>query len=108
MMFLIVFTVYNFLGFESYCWWNPSIDTQFAPGHSEESFLRIEPLMSENEVIELIGEPFEKYKTKDNKFIWYYSKDGKSKWGDWAWLSRSVYFDANQRVTKIASSICYD
>lgn len=105
---LVVFAAYSFIGFESYCWWNPSIDTQFAPKYSEELFLRIKPQMSEDEVVQLIGEPFEKYKTKDNVVIWYYSKDGKSKWGDWAWLNRGVYFDTHNRVVKTASSICYD
>ena len=107
-VFFILLAAYYSLGFESYCWWNPSIDTQFAPKYSEELFLTIKSKMSEDEVGKAIGEPFEKYKKERRIVIWYYSKDGKSKGGDWAWLNRAVYFDTNQRVIKTASSICYD
>ena len=107
-VFLVVFAAYNFIGFERYCWWNPTIDTQFTPKYSDDLFLMIKPQMSEEDVVKLIGEPFKKYKTKDNVFLWYYSKDGKCEWCDWAWLNKVVHFDAHQRVIKTASWIVYD
>ena len=57
-LFLFVFFIYAICGFESYCWWNPYVDTFFTRDFSEEGYGRISPGMSSDEVRENIGEPF--------------------------------------------------
>lgn len=105
---ILAFVAYFLIGFESYCWWNPSIDTQFTQNYSEEKFLSIKQGMTEDQVAKLVGEPFSKHHEKRADIvIWYYSTDGKSKWGDWAWLSKGVYFQ-NKHVIKTESSVVYD
>ncbi|WP_163341216.1 hypothetical protein [Desulfopila sp. IMCC35008] len=100
---------YALLGFETYCWWNPTIDTQFSPGYDESKFSSIEPGMSEEYIIELLGEPFTKNVLEDEGAEdWYFSNDGKSEWGDWAWLVRVVRFDKNSKVIKTIESVRYD
>jgi hypothetical protein len=103
-----IFRLYLSFGWETYCWWNPTIDTNFAPNYSEERFSLIKQGMTADEVIGLIGEPLKKFPWEDNIEIWSYSQDGKSKIGDWAWINIGVLFDTNHRVIKTASSIVYD
>ncbi|MBL0378200.1 MAG: hypothetical protein JKP90_00795 [Desulfofustis sp. PB-SRB1] len=53
--------LYLSFGWETYCWWNPTIDTNFAPNYSEERFSLIKQGMTADEVIGLIGEPLKKF-----------------------------------------------
>lgn len=83
-------------GIETYCPWNPAIDTEFTPGYSEKAFFSIQPGMTEAEVVALLGEPFGKniwnsWQGDDLPCdCWTYSSDGKCGWGDFAHLGRMV------------------
>lgn len=95
---------------ESYCFFYPSIDTRFAPGYSEASFNKIAVGMSKLEVEQKLGRPLDTgsvFVNGGGDELWYYTLDGKCKWGDWAWLKRVIRF-SNGRIVGIENRIAYD
>ena len=105
----------SLIGMESYCWWNPWIDTYCAPGFTEKAFNSITNGMTKAQIIILLGEPFGKipadgypYYKKDTVESWYYTGDGKCDWSDWAWLGRYVCYDENGNVTETSKVVHND
>jgi hypothetical protein len=94
-------------GGESYCPWNPYIDTRFPESFNIKNLDKIKVGMEKPEVIGLIGEPLYKrngaiewysingqrfYRNRDDIEVYIYSSDGASNFGDWAWLSIRIWF----------------
>lgn len=87
---------------EVYCHLYPAIDTTFAKSYTEEAFDRIRPGMTKEQVQELLGEPLSIVQNQDGSQTWWYSQDGRCKFGDFAWLGRSISFkkDSVEKVEK--------
>lgn len=68
-------------------------DTVYASGYSDEGFRRIRPGMSEQEVVDLLGAPLEKYSFEDDHGVqrvgWRYSKSAHGQ----SFRIRAVVFD---------------
>ena len=92
---------------ESYCIFWPSIDTVYAPGYSEEDFGKIDIGMTMDEVDSIMCVPLDVYTYQDGKVHVFYTADGKCRFGDFAWLGRSLILSNNQ-VIAIQSRIYYD
>src|SRR5262245_35323160 len=74
---------------ESYCFFYPTIDTQFASGYSEAAFSQITTGLTVQAVQQKLGPPLyiQQYSSGD---LWFYTLDAKCTWGDWAWLCRQL------------------
>ena len=102
-----VFLSWTIMGMETYCPWNPYIDTQFPELFNIDNLDKVKNGMEKPTVIELIGEPLRKSNLKDNRETYYYSRDGASKTGDWAWLQIKIEFQ-DSIVTDIHIEWVYD
>ncbi len=91
---------------EAYCFFDPSIDTRYAPGFSEPAFAKIDVGMIKEAVQGQLGQPL-RVQTQGVVETWSYSLDGKCSWGDWAWLCRAVVL-SNGTVISIEREIRYD
>ena len=101
--------VYLFLCYartESYCFFYPSIDTQYAPGFSEQAFSQIATGMTAEAVQLKLGTPLYIQHHSGGE-LWCYTLDGKCKWGDWAWLCRHVNL-RDGKVDEIINCTNYD
>lgn len=95
---------------ESYCVFSPGIDTQFAPGFSEQAFSQVQTGMTVQAVQQKLGLPLAVHRyVEDRKEgeIWSYTLDGKCKWGDWAWLRRQIAFREG-KVVEVIKRVSYD
>src|SRR6185369_13840979 len=96
-VFFALFALYFLWGYshsESYCFFNPGIDTKYAAGYSEQAFSEVTTGMTVETVQHKLGAPlYAQTNREDGRLEWYYTNDGKCKWGDWAWLVRAVYFN---------------
>lgn len=95
---------------ESYCFFYPSIDTQFAPGFSEQAFSQVATGMTMQAVQQKLGSPLyvQQYVENSNKGeLWFYTLDAKCKWGDWAWLCRQIDFREG-KVVEVIKRVSYD
>jgi hypothetical protein len=108
------FGVWFYSQLELYCFWNPTIDTYFAPRYSEAKFDNLRVGLSKKELLKQIGTPLLEisatwnYAGKEKAGnIWWYSDDHKCKWGDFAWLGRAVVIN-HGRVTEIIKCTNYD
>ena len=105
---LVLSFLWGYSHSESYCFFNPSIDTQYAAGYSEQAFSEITTGMTVQAVQQKLGVPLSAHANRESgRLEWYYTLDGKCKWGDWAWLVRAVYF-TNGRVTELVMTVAYD
>lgn len=95
-------------GIEGYFTPYPAIDTVFPPDYDEAKFLSIQPGDTQAEVLELIGEPLERAGYLGVRDTWIYSRDGAFGWWDFAWLFRSVEFDAEGIVLGLRIETHYD
>ena len=91
---------------ESYCFFYPGIDTQYSPGFSEQAFSQVTTGMTAQAVQQKLGAPLYIQHHADGD-LWFYTLDGKCKWGDWAWLCRQVNI-RDGKVNEIFSYISYD
>jgi outer membrane protein assembly factor BamE (lipoprotein component of BamABCDE complex) len=91
---------------ESYCFFYPSIDTRYAPGFSEQVFNSITTGMTAEAVQAKLGSPLH-VQPQPGGDLWFYTLDGKCKWGDWAWLCRLVNIRDGQ-VNEIVSETIYN
>lgn len=92
---------------ESYCFFCPSIDTMFAKGFTEESFDRIENGQTAAAVTEMLGQPIAMVTNRDGTIRLLYTEDGKCRFGDFAWLGRSVLI-SNGVVAATESQTYFD
>lgn len=91
-------------GPEGYFILYPAIDTRFAPGYSEANFRKVQPGMSKDEVLQLLGQPFNDVAHQ----AWIYSEDGAFPFWDFAWLARGINFDSEGRVIERSEHIFYN
>jgi outer membrane protein assembly factor BamE (lipoprotein component of BamABCDE complex) len=91
---------------ETYCFFYPSIDTRYTEGFTESKFAAIRVGMTQEEVVKLLGEPFDGASARASS-RWAYTQDGKCTWKDWAWLGREIVF-AKGRVVEIVARVYYD
>lgn len=105
LLVLIVLFALSGWGFEGYCYFYPSIGTQFAPGFSEEAFSKVQPGMSCTQVSNLLGAPLINTETRGVD-EWYYSLD-KASGPDFAWLVRIVE-STNGVVVRVVKEVAYD
>jgi hypothetical protein len=96
-----------FFGGESYCFWNPWIDTRTAPQFTEEGFDSLRGGMTTNEVAGILGPPLAHSDASEAIQHWRYTGAGKCRFSDWAWLSREVIF-VNGKVVRTEKRIYYD
>jgi acetyltransferase-like isoleucine patch superfamily enzyme len=92
---------------ESYCFFYPTIDTTFAKGFTEEHFDMIEKGQTTASVTELLGQPIEIETNRDGTMRSWYTQDGKCRFGDFAWLGRSVLI-SNGVVVSAESQTYFD
>ena len=92
---------------EAYCHFYPAIDTRFALHYSEAAFSKIHTGMGDDEVRKLIGEPLSVATNQAGVQTLWFSADGKCRWGDFAWLGRSVSI-SNRVVVSVERMIYYD
>lgn len=103
----IIYAVWAYSRLESYCFFYPAIDTEFAPDFSEQAFDQVVIDMGSNEVQSLLGKPLSITINQDGVETWWFTADGKCKWGDFAWLGRSVNL-SNNIVISTERRIYYD
>jgi len=75
---------------EVYCFFYPAIDTTFADKYSEAAFQGIRPGMTGDSVQQRLGKPLYIVESADESRTWWYSRDGRCWFGDFAWLGRSI------------------
>lgn len=93
---------------EAYCFFYPSIDTQYAPGFSEEKFLAIRVGDTAESVEKSLGLPLSRRADQGGIVVWKYTSDGKfAPFGDFAWLYRALTM-SNGLVIKIEKEILYN
>lgn len=92
---------------ETYCVFYPGIDTIYAVAYTEEAFDQIITGMKTEEVVRLIGRPLFVVSNEDGSETWWYSRDGKCKFGDFAWIGRSVQVRDSQ-VESTQKKVYYD
>ena len=99
--------VWCFAHSEMYCPVYPGIDTYYASGFSEANFKRVSLGLTANEVEGLLGKPLSILRRENGTEEWLFTADGKCKWGDFAWLCRSLVI-SNGLVISMERSIHYD
>jgi outer membrane protein assembly factor BamE (lipoprotein component of BamABCDE complex) len=84
----------------------PEIDTRMSDQFEESRFKEIKVGMDTAQVVALIGKPL----GKEGRTIqrWFWTLDGKCKWGDFAWMARAVVIDQNGKVKLIQESTRYE
>ena len=95
-----------FIPCESYNYIYPNIDTTYATGYTERGFSEIATGMHMQRVEQILGTPLIAWTNKSHA-AWYYTKDGKCAWGDFAWFVRTIYF-TNGCVENVERRIGYD
>lgn len=104
---LLVVGIWGYCHMEVYCFFCPSIDTTFSKAFSEESFSQVRPGMPKADVLKMLGEPLSIVEHPDQDETWWYSQDGRCRFGDFAWLGRSVRF-TNSVVMRAESKVYED
>ena len=95
---------------EGYCMVWPSIGTRYATAYSDRSFSRVEPGMTREQAVAILGSPLStgsrpapsgmtQWQRGDE--TWQYAQDSSARGGDWAWLSREVVFRDGIVVQKV-------
>lgn len=94
---------------ENSCSFYPSIDTVYAPGYRDAAFDRVLVGASADVVRAALGEPLwvARSEERPGEETWCYTLDGKCRWGDWAWLARSITL-RDGRVESKDKEIRYD
>jgi hypothetical protein len=108
---IIVIIFYMFTGgFEGICPWNILEDTRYSDNFNVYNINKVEIGMGEDKVIELIGDPYFPYsndKNTNGEYRQYWTSDGKSNFGDFAWLEIIIKFK-NNKVDDINIQWVYD
>ena len=101
---LMTFAVGHISFMEDYFYFSPYADTYVSKDFTEEKFNKIRVGYSEDEVLQIIGEPLSV--TQNN--LWHYTADGKCKKDDFAWMEYGIQFDNNGKVLKVLKYIAKD
>lgn len=104
---VLIFVLWAYGHMEAYCFFNPDIDTEYARGFSEQAFAQTTVGTSPSEVEAKLGKPLEVSKSPNGKETWWYSRDGKCWWGDFAWKGRALVI-SNGVVVEIIQQVFYD
>ena len=104
---VLLFALWVYGHMEAYCFFNPDIDTEYVSGFSEQRFAEATIGMRPSEVEDRLGKPLEVSKGQNGKETWWYSRDGKCWWGDFAWNGRAIVV-SNGVVVEIIHQIFYD
>jgi len=91
---------------EGYCYFYPSIDTQYADGYSEKDFSGLTVGMTKSEVDQIMCPPLHTWTNKSGLQV-YWTGDGKAPFGDFAWFGRGIEL-SNGVVTRVINRIYYD
>ena len=106
--YLVVLFIFLFICLvfftEGYFFPYPAIDTKFAPQYSEAQFEQIRLGMTKEEILTRLGPPL----NNPDDPSWVYSEDNAFPFWDFAWLVRSIQFNANGRVSQKNAFIAYD
>jgi hypothetical protein len=86
---------------------DPWIDTNMSPGFSEKAFQKVKVEMSEQEVVRFLGQPLNKVQKESGDVEWWFTRDGKCSWGDFAWMARVLVL-SNHVVVEVHSMTHYD
>lgn len=103
----LIFALWAYGRMEAYCFFNPDIDTEYSSGFSEQAFAQTTVGMLPSDVEAKLGKPLEVSNGPNNREIWWYSRDGKCWWGDFAWKGRALVF-SNGVVVEIIHQVFYD
>ncbi|NOK05560.1 MULTISPECIES: outer membrane protein assembly factor BamE [Myxococcus] len=106
-LFLMGFSTHLLLldGLDGFLWsliFRPS--THFAPGYSWLAFRRVQPGMSRDEVVKLLGEPMKVHDTPTQGTLWLYSKSPT----DSHYSRRMVVFSNSGVVMRVAHEYYVD
>lgn len=92
----------------------PDCDTRFAAGYTDEGFAKVRPGMTEQDLVSLLGQPvhrqtewFRQPFLAGAEVLWWYSSDGASTSGDYAWRAPIVGLRQGVVVTNYIVW-CYD
>jgi outer membrane protein assembly factor BamE (lipoprotein component of BamABCDE complex) len=102
------FLIFLTPGWEGVCPWNILEDTVYSENFNIYNIDKIKIDMTRTEIIDLIGDPLTKYNFQDKEHWESWTRDGKSKVGDYAWFGLHIQFDDNNKVKKISSEWNYD
>jgi outer membrane protein assembly factor BamE (lipoprotein component of BamABCDE complex) len=91
---------------EGYCYFYPSIGTQFSSGFSERKFASLKTGMEAREVENLLGAPLVKFSRPGGEERWCFSLD-KTNGIDFAWLVRTVSIK-DKKVVQIIRTVAYN
>lgn len=103
---LMLLLFWHYAHLEAYCFFYPAIDTTYAAGFSEREFALIKHGMSKSDVKARLGIPLG-VQFSNQGDLWSYTRDGKCRWGDWAWLCRQVRFK-DGKVTEVIKVVVYN
>lgn len=108
---LIVVALIGILGLFALFFFHPpsfisKVDTEYTQGFSYAKLNVIKVGVTENRVLNLLGEPLYGYKEHDD--CWYYSR-AKSSWSDFiGWEAITVCFDNNHKVKDVGDNIFFN
>ena len=92
---------------EGYCYFWPSIDTEYAEGYSEEAFARLTVGMARTEAEAIMCQPLGVGTNKRGVVKVSYTCDGAAPFGDFAWFGRGLEI-SNGVVTRVVNRIYMD
>ena len=92
---------------EMECFWNPSIDTRYANGYSEDTFQSLKVGMSRSDVDLVMCAPLITHTNPNGTVSIWYTSDGNAPFGDFAWFGR-ILLISNDAVAHIDARMYYD
>lgn len=81
-------------------------DTEYASGYSRRGFNAIQAGMTQQEVVEILGQPLWKNAMTEDGGFWGYSMQGSDKTANY--FERTIGFDSNGKVNEIIKDLYID
>ena len=107
-LLLVLFALLFFSGYpEGYCYFCPSIDTEYADGYSEEDFGHLTIGMTRSEAEQMMCPPLFVHTNKSGLIQVFYTSDGAAPFGDFAWFGRGLEVN-NGFVTRVVKTMYMD
>jgi hypothetical protein len=104
----VLFVVLMLSGYsEGYCYFWPSIDTEYAEGYSEDDFEKITVGMSRTDAEAIMCAPLGVGTNKSGLVRTSYTCDGAAPFGDFAWFARGLEI-SNGVVTRVVKRMYMD